>query len=82
MCFVVARDQARRHRLGRFGSCSSAAAGVPGDPCAGVALLVLFIMHAGALPGAVGFAIYNFGILGRIVAEVVENPVRARHRWR
>jgi phosphonate transport system permease protein len=37
------------------------------------ALLVLFVMFPGPLPGAVALGIYNFGILGRLMAEVVEN---------
>lgn len=37
------------------------------------ALLVLFVMYPGPLPGAVALGIYNFGILGRLCAEVVEN---------
>jgi phosphonate transport system permease protein len=45
------------------------------------ALLVLFVMYPGPLPGAVALGIYNAGILGRLCAEVVENlderPARA-----
>jgi phosphonate transport system permease protein len=37
------------------------------------ALLVLFVMFPGPLPGAVALGIYNFGILGRLMSEVVEN---------
>lgn len=37
------------------------------------ALLVLFVMYPGPLPGAIALGIYNFGILGRLCAEVVEN---------
>lgn len=37
------------------------------------ALLVLFIMFPGPLPGAVALGIYNFGVLGRLWAEVFEN---------
>lgn len=37
------------------------------------ALLVLFVLFPGPLPGAVALGIYNFGILGRLTAEVVEN---------
>jgi len=36
------------------------------------ALLVLFVLFPGPVPGAVALAIYNFGILGRLMAEVVE----------
>ncbi len=45
------------------------------------ALLVLFVFLPGPLPGALALAVYNFGILGRLMAEVVENldprPARA-----
>jgi phosphonate transport system permease protein len=45
------------------------------------ALLVLFVLFPGPLPGAVALGVYNFGILGRLMAEVVENldarPARA-----
>lgn len=37
------------------------------------ALLVLFVLYPGPLPGAVALGIYNFGILGRLTTEVVEN---------
>lgn len=45
------------------------------------ALLLLFVLFAGPLPGALALGVYNFGILGRLMAEVVENldarPIRA-----
>ena len=37
------------------------------------ALLVLFVVYPGPIPGALALGIYNFGILGRLCAEVVEN---------
>ena len=37
------------------------------------ALLFLFVMFPGILPGAIALALHNFGILGRLMAEVVEN---------
>jgi phosphonate transport system permease protein len=37
------------------------------------ALLLLFVIFPGPLPGALALGIYNFGILGRLFAEVVEN---------
>ena len=37
------------------------------------ALLLLFVLFPGPLPGALALAVYNFGILGRLMAEVVEN---------
>ncbi|MBD0334604.1 MAG: ABC transporter permease subunit [Cyanobacteria bacterium Co-bin13] len=45
------------------------------------ALVFLFILFPGILPGALALAMHNFGILGRLMAEVNENlddrPVRA-----
>lgn len=37
------------------------------------ALLLLFVLFPGPLPGAAALGVYNFGILGRLMAEVVEN---------
>jgi phosphonate transport system permease protein len=37
------------------------------------ALLVLFIVFPGPVPGAVALGIYNFGVLGRLWAEAFEN---------
>jgi phosphonate transport system permease protein len=41
----------------------------------------LFVMFPGILPGALALGVHNFGILGRLMAEVNENlddrPVRA-----
>ena len=36
------------------------------------ALLALFVLFPGPVPGAVALAVYNFGILGRLLAEVVD----------
>jgi phosphonate transport system permease protein len=45
------------------------------------ALLFLFVMFPGPLPGALALAVHNLGILGRLIAEAVENvdqrPMRA-----
>lgn len=45
------------------------------------ALVLLFVLFPGVLPGALALAAHNFGILGRLMAEVNENlddrPVRA-----
>lgn len=45
------------------------------------ALVLLFLFFPGMLPGALALGIYNLGILGRLMAEVVENlderPVQA-----
>ncbi|MDX1414405.1 MAG: ABC transporter permease subunit [Candidatus Promineifilaceae bacterium] len=37
------------------------------------ALLLLFVFFPGMLPGALALAIYNLGVLGRLMAEVTEN---------
>lgn len=45
------------------------------------ALVALFFLFPGILPGALGLGLYNLGILGRLMAEVTENvdqrPLRA-----
>lgn len=37
------------------------------------ALVCPFVLYPGVLPGAVALAIYNLGVLGRLMAETVEN---------
>ncbi|MDQ6746573.1 MAG: ABC transporter permease subunit, partial [Candidatus Dormibacteraeota bacterium] len=37
------------------------------------ALLLLFVLFPGSLPGALALGVYNFGILGRLMAESVDN---------
>jgi len=37
------------------------------------ALLFLFVLFPGILPGAIALALHNFGILGRLMAEGIEN---------
>lgn len=37
------------------------------------ALIFLFVLFPGILPGAIALAIHNMGILGRLMAEVIEN---------
>ena len=75
-----ARRLRRRPRAER--RCARRAAGAAARPLLLVtraipppvwALLVLFVLFPGPLPGAVALGIYNFGILGRLMAEVVEN---------
>jgi len=38
-----------------------------------LALVALFVLYPGILPGAIALAIHNFGILGRLMAEGIEN---------
>lgn len=40
------------------------------------ALVLLFIFFPGMLPGVLALAIYNMGVLGRLMAEVLENMDR------
>jgi phosphonate transport system permease protein len=37
------------------------------------ALIFLFVLFPGILPGAIALALHNLGIIGRLMAEVVEN---------
>lgn len=45
------------------------------------ALLVLFVVFPGIMPAAIALGLYTFGVLGRLMAEVIENldwrPTRA-----
>lgn len=45
------------------------------------ALMIIFVLQAGVMAGAVALGIHNFGVLGRLAAEIVEDidprPVRA-----
>ncbi len=40
------------------------------------ALVILFIMFPGILPGAIALGIHNLGVLGRLMTEVIENLER------
>jgi phosphonate transport system permease protein len=44
------------------------------------AMIIIFILKPGILPGAIALAVHNFGILGKLCAEVIEDfdakPVR------
>ncbi|WP_071395155.1 PhnE/PtxC family ABC transporter permease [Bacillus tuaregi] len=44
------------------------------------AMIIIFILKPGVLPGAIALALHNFGILGKLCAEVIEDlderPVR------
>ncbi|GAB4302370.1 MAG: phosphonate ABC transporter, permease protein PhnE [Oscillatoriaceae cyanobacterium] len=37
------------------------------------ALILLYVLFPGILPGSIALGIYNLGILGRLMAEVIEN---------
>jgi phosphonate transport system permease protein len=37
------------------------------------ALVILYVMFPGILPGAIALGLHNLGILGRLMAEVIEN---------
>ena len=43
-------------------------------------MIIIFILKPGILPGAIALALHNFGILGKLCAEVIEDlddrPVR------
>lgn len=47
------------------------------------AMLIIFVLKPGVLPGAIALGLHNFGILGKLCAEVVENldkkPIKALH---
>ena len=44
------------------------------------AMMIIFLLKPGILPGAIALALHNFGILGKLCAEVIENldarPIR------
>jgi phosphonate transport system permease protein len=40
-------------------------------------LIALFVLFPGILPGAVGLAVFNFGVLGRLLGDAVEDLDRA-----
>jgi phosphonate transport system permease protein len=44
------------------------------------ALLFLFVLFPGILPGAFALGVYNMGVVGRLCAEAVENTVAAPSR--
>jgi phosphonate transport system permease protein len=45
------------------------------------AMMIIFILKPGILPGAIALALHNFGILGKLCAEVIEDidlrPIRS-----
>jgi phosphonate transport system permease protein len=47
-------------------------------------LIALFVLFPGTLPGAVGLALFNFGVLGRLLADSIEDldptPISALER--
>jgi phosphonate transport system permease protein len=40
-------------------------------------LIALFVLFPGTLPGAVGLAVFNFGVLGRLLGDSIEDLDRA-----
>ena len=40
-------------------------------------LIALFVLFPGTLPGAVGLAVFNFGVLGRLLGDAIEDLPRA-----
>ena len=40
------------------------------------ALMVVFVIYPGPLPGGIALGLYTFGVLGRLDAEVIENADR------
>jgi phosphonate transport system permease protein len=40
-------------------------------------LIALFVLFPGTLPGAVGLAVFNFGVLGRLLGDAIEDLDRA-----
>lgn len=44
------------------------------------ALLIIFVLSPGILPGALALSLHNFGILGKLYAEVIENLDRRPSR--
>ena len=46
------------------------------------ALLVLFVVFPGPLPGAIALGVYTFGVLGRLFAEAIEELRREGHSYR
>jgi phosphonate transport system permease protein len=42
------------------------------------ALVVVFVVFPGPLAGGLALAVYTFGVLGRLDAEVVETPTSGR----
>ena len=78
---VLAAQVAARPRQGRGGVPSRVAAAAArlvllvwrAIPPPVWALLLLFVLFPGPLPGALALAVYNAGVLGRLLAELVEN---------
>lgn len=52
-----------------------------GTPELVIAMIIIFFLSPGILPGALALGLHNYGILGKLMAEVVENldprPARA-----
>jgi len=73
VAFVAARGGTTRRRRAVAGAARLVLLGTRAVPPPVWALLFLFVLFPGPLPGALALGAYNFGILGRLMAEVVEN---------
>ena len=73
VAFVAARGGSTRPRRAVAGAARLVLLGTRAVPPPVWALLFLFVLFPGPLPGALALGAYNFGILGRLMAEVVEN---------
>lgn len=71
--FVAARGGTTRGRRAVAGTARYVLLVTRAVPPPVWALLFLFVLFPGPLPGALALGAYNFGILGRLMAEVVEN---------
>ncbi len=73
VAFVAARGGTTRRRRAVAGAARLVLLATRAVPPPVWALLFLFVLFPGPLPGALALGAYNFGILGRLMAEVVEN---------
>jgi phosphonate transport system permease protein len=60
-------------RAGRVGAVRTALLVLRAVPPPVWAFVCLFVLYPGVLPGAVALGVYNLGVLGRLMAESVEN---------
>ena len=82
LAVLAARPSGPRPGLPRLGAHVLARAALllcRAVPPAVWALLVLFVLYPGLLPGAVALAAYNLGVLGRLMAEAQDGLGREPH---